>query len=63
MGAVTKIMSMGTLIVLGFLKGFQPIAGFSYGAKDFDQLRMSCQPLSQLLWRFGYTENCGQGGY
>ena len=30
---------MGTLIVFGFLKGFQPIAGFSYGAKKFNRLR------------------------
>ena len=28
MGAVTRITSMGTLVVFGFLKGFQPIAGF-----------------------------------
>ena len=39
MGPVTKIMSMGTLVVFGFLKGFQPIAGFSYGAKKFARLR------------------------
>ena len=39
MGAVTRISSMGTLVVFGFLKGFQPIAGFSYGAKKFDRLR------------------------
>lgn len=39
MGAVTRVTSMGTLIVFGFLKGFQPIAGFSYGAKKFDRLR------------------------
>lgn len=39
MGPVTKIMSIGTLVVFGFLKGFQPIAGFSYGAKKFDRLR------------------------
>lgn len=38
MGPLTKIMSMGTLIVFGFLKGFQPIAGFSYGAKKFYRL-------------------------
>ena len=38
MGPLTKIMSMGTLIVFGFLKGFQPIAGFSYGAKKFGRL-------------------------
>lgn len=39
MGPVTKIMSIGTLVVFGFLKGFQPIAGFSYGAGRFDRLR------------------------
>lgn len=39
MGPVTKITSMGTLVVFGFLKGFQPIAGFSYGAKKFARMR------------------------
>ena len=41
MGAVTRITSMGTLVVFGFLKGFQPIAGFSYGAKKFDRLMVN----------------------
>ncbi|MDE7477792.1 MAG: MATE family efflux transporter, partial [Lachnospiraceae bacterium] len=36
---VTKIMSLGSLVVFGFLKGFQPIAGFSYGSKKYDRLR------------------------
>ena len=48
MGPVTKIMSMGTLIVFGFLKGFQPIAGFSYGAKKFDRLRAAIK--TAILW-------------
>ena len=48
MGPVTKIMSMGTLIVFGFLKGFQPIAGFSYGAKKFDRLREAIR--IAVLW-------------
>ena len=48
MGPVTKIMSMGTLIVFGFLKGFQPIAGFSYGAKKFDRLREAIK--TAVLW-------------
>ena len=39
MGPVTKVLSMGSLMVFGFLKGFQPIAGYSYGAKSFDRLR------------------------
>lgn len=48
MGPLTKIMSMGTLIVFGFLKGFQPIAGFSYGAKKFDRLYEAIK--SSVLW-------------
>lgn len=46
MGAVTRITAMGTLVVFGFLKGFQPIAGFSYGAKKFDRLREAIKPQS-----------------
>lgn len=48
MGPLTKIMSMGSLIVFGFLKGFQPIAGFSYGAKKFDRLHEATK--TALLW-------------
>lgn len=48
MGAVTRVTSMGTLVVFGFLKGFQPIAGFSYGAKKFDRL---CEAIrTAILW-------------
>ena len=48
MGAVTRITSMGTLVVFGFLKGFQPIAGFSYGAKKFDRLREAIK--TSIIW-------------
>ena len=48
MGPLTKIMSMGSLVVFGFLKGFQPIAGFSYGAKKFDRLHEAIK--TSVLW-------------
>lgn len=48
MGAVTRITSMGTLVVFGFLKGFQPIAGFSYGAKNFKRLREAIK--TSIVW-------------
>lgn len=48
MGPPTKIMSMGALVVFGFLKGFQPIAGFSCGAKKFDRLREAVK--TAVLW-------------
>lgn len=48
MGAVTRVTSMGTLVVFGFLKGFQPIAGFSYGAKKFERLQEAMK--TSILW-------------
>lgn len=48
MGVVTRVISMGTLVVFGFLKGFQPIAGFSYGAGNFRRLREAIK--TSLLW-------------
>lgn len=41
MGTVTRIMSMGSLMVFGFIKGFQPIAGYSFGAQNYKRLRES----------------------
>lgn len=52
MGPLTKIMSMGSLVVFGFLKGFQPIAGFSYGAKKFDRLHEAIK--TSILWSTGF---------
>ena len=41
MGAVTRIMTVVTYIVFGFLKGFQPFAGYNYGAKKYERLKKS----------------------
>ena len=41
MGAVTRIMTVVTYVVFGFLKGFQPFAGYNYGAKKYDRLKKS----------------------
>lgn len=48
MGAVIRITSMGSLMVFGFIKGFQPIAGYSYGAKRFDRLQKAIK--TSILW-------------
>lgn len=39
MGVVTRLISVVSLSVFGFIKGFQPIAGYSYGAKKIDRLK------------------------
>lgn len=48
MGTVTRLVSMGSLTVFGFIKGFQPIAGFSFGAKNFQRLRKAIY--ISVLW-------------
>lgn len=48
MGPVTKIMSVGSLMVFGFLKGLQPIAGYSYGAPKYDRLREAIR--TSIIW-------------
>lgn len=48
MGTVTKIMSLGSLMVFGFLKGLQPLAGYSYGAKKYDRLHEAVK--LSIIW-------------
>ena len=40
-GVCTKIMMFPFSIILGFGNGFQPVAGFNWGAKRFDRVRQS----------------------
>lgn len=48
MGVVTRLVSMGSLTIFGFIKGFQPIAGYSYGAKKFDRLQEAVK--TSVIW-------------
>lgn len=48
MGAVTRIVSLGSMMIFGFIKGFQPIAGYSYGAKKYGRLQEAIR--ISLLW-------------
>lgn len=41
MGAVTRIMALGAYVVFGYTDGFQPFAGYNYGAKQYDRLEES----------------------
>ena len=40
-GVTTKIMMFPFSIILGFGSGFQPVAGFNWGAKRYDRVRES----------------------
>ena len=47
-GAVTRIISMGSLMVFGFLKGFQPVAGYNYGAGKYNRLHQAVR--ISVIW-------------
>lgn len=39
MGIVTRVYAIITYVVFGYSKGFQPLAGFNYGAQKIDRLK------------------------
>lgn len=39
MGFVLRIVTLGVNVVFGYMKGFQPMAGFNYGAKNYPRLK------------------------
>lgn len=39
MGIVLRIVTLGTNVVFGCMKGLQPLAGFNYGAKNYERVR------------------------
>lgn len=47
-GVSTKIMMFPFSIILGFGSGFQPVAGFNWGAKRYDRVRQSYSFASML---------------
>ena len=38
MGIVLRIVTLGTNVVSGYMKGLQPLAGFNYGAKNYKRV-------------------------
>ena len=47
-GVTTKIMMFPFSIILGFGSGFQPVAGFNWGAKRFDRVMQSYKYASKV---------------
>jgi len=47
-GVVARIMTLGTYVIYGFMKGFQPVAGYNFGAKRYGRM-WEATKLS-LLW-------------
>ena len=49
-GVCTKIMMFPFSIILGFGNGFQPVAGFNWGAKRYDRVRESYRFSSKVAF-------------
>ncbi|EKS4343906.1 MATE family efflux transporter [Clostridium sporogenes] len=39
MGIVLRIVTLGTNVVFGFMKGYQPFVGYNYGARNYDRVK------------------------
>ena len=48
MGIVIRILTVGNYVVFGFMRGFQPVAGFNFGAKLYDRLNEAIR--TTLKW-------------
>ncbi len=59
MGIATRLLSMVSLSVFGFIKGFQPIAGYSYGAQNYGRLREAIR--TSVLWSTLFCAALGLG--
>ncbi len=38
MGIVTRVLTLGTFVIFGYIKGYQPVAGYNYGARNYGRL-------------------------
>lgn len=47
-GIVSRILSLNIMMIMGFLKGYQPFVGYNYGAGKYDRVRNSTR--TALLW-------------
>ncbi len=51
-GVALRILALASFVIFGFVKGFQPIVGYSYGAADYGRLKQCTR--TALQWTFAY---------
>lgn len=47
-GAAVRVLTIGTYVVFGFLKGFQPVVGYNYGIKNYTRVNKAIT--TSLIW-------------
>lgn len=58
MGIITRIFSIGFYIMFGYAQGFLPIAGYNYGAKNYDRLLKAIKVASLSITGFCIVLTC-----
>lgn len=51
-GIINRILIFGLMPIFGIVQGFQPIAGFNYGARNFHRVRQSVQVAAATAFSF-----------
>jgi len=52
-GITNRVFSLGAMVIFGYSQGFQPVAGFNYGAGKLDRLKESIK--LSLKWTTMFT--------
>jgi len=53
LGVTTKVFSLAAMVIFGFSQGFQPVAGYNYGAGYMDRLKETIK--TSLIWTTIFT--------
>lgn len=53
LGIVARIMNLASMVVFGFVKGYQPFAGFNYGARQFGRVREATK--TACVWETAFA--------
>ena len=53
LGIVARIMNLASMVAFGFVKGYQPFAGFNYGARRFDRVREATK--TACIWETAFA--------
>ena len=54
-GIINRVFSFGFFVIAGFTQGFQPVAGFNFGARKIERLKESIKVTMQRTTIFGVT--------
>lgn len=56
MGIVLRVVTLGTNVIFGFMKGYQPFVGYNYGARNFKRVKnitkvaIKCSTIYCIIW-------------